>query len=187
MNAVYVLEGRSLNTKLQRGFIADTEGAAHATMARKGSQMLRDAILRAKGYPLPEPLIIAPVAPLTPPAPKFHARKVAQGRPKKRGRKRSGHSHKVETIKALIAAHFKLSLDDLLTKNRAYERSHPRQIAMYLARKATTVSYPRIGKQFGGMDHTTVVYAVRQVEKRIAAKDAETINALHAVHAVIGG
>jgi chromosomal replication initiator protein len=44
--------------------------------------------------------------------------------------------------------------------------SHPRQIAMFLARELTKLSYPNIGQLFGGRDHTTVLYAIRAVRKR---------------------
>jgi chromosomal replication initiator protein len=48
-------------------------------------------------------------------------------------------------------------------------RSHPRQVAMYLARKLTRMSTPDIGRRFGGRDHSTVVHAIHAVEKRAAA------------------
>ena len=43
----------------------------------------------------------------------------------------------------------------------------PRQVAMYLAKKLTTLSLPEIGKNFGGRDHTTVIHAVKKVESSI--------------------
>ena len=46
--------------------------------------------------------------------------------------------------------------------------SHPRQVAMYLARKLTRMSTPDIGRRFGGRDHSTVIHAIRAVEKRAA-------------------
>lgn len=49
------------------------------------------------------------------------------------------------------------------------DRAHcwPRQVAMYLTRKLTNRSLPAIGAAFGGRDHTTVIHAIRQVEKRM--------------------
>jgi chromosomal replication initiator protein len=46
--------------------------------------------------------------------------------------------------------------------------SHPRQVAMYLARKLTRMSTPDIGRRFGGRDHSTVLHALKAVEKRAA-------------------
>ena len=46
--------------------------------------------------------------------------------------------------------------------------SHPRQVAMFFARTLTPMSYPEIGRRFGGRDHSTVIYAMRAVERRCA-------------------
>ena len=50
--------------------------------------------------------------------------------------------------------------------------ARPRQIAMYLCKTLTTRSYPDIGRRFGNRDHTTVLHAVRQIEKLKAADPA---------------
>src|SRR5690349_13911722 len=99
-------------------------------MARRGSRLLRDAILRAKGYRVPEPVIVAP------PVPVFKERKVKPSRPrgKPRGwRKVRRHNPKIAEINALVAAHFKLTIDRLTGESRIRTISCPRQIAMYLA------------------------------------------------------
>jgi chromosomal replication initiator protein len=64
---------------------------------------------------------------------------------------------------------FGLTPDELLSPSRAARISWPRQLAMYLARELTTESLPAIGRQFGGRDHTTVMYAHRRTAGRIAA------------------
>jgi chromosomal replication initiator protein len=64
---------------------------------------------------------------------------------------------------------FGLTPDELLSSSRAARVSWPRQLAMYLARELTTESLPAIGRQFGGRDHTTVMYAHRRAASRIAA------------------
>lgn len=60
-----------------------------------------------------------------------------------------------------------MDLKDLISKKRNKHISYPRQIAMYLCRKYTDASYPQIGEQFGGRDHTTVMHANDKIEKEI--------------------
>lgn len=71
----------------------------------------------------------------------------------------------VESIQKIVAEHFKLKVQDLKSKKRHRALSVPRQIAMYLARVRTQSSYPDIGGIFGGKDHTTVMHAVKKIEK----------------------
>lgn len=148
-----------------------------------GSDKLRDAILTAKGYIVQQPEVVAPL-PLPPP-PKFKPRKCRRGRPKGSHKIRQPNAT-IAHIQALIATHFKLTVDQLVNGGKNYKFARPRQVAMYAARKATTASYPDIAFQFGGRDHTTVLHAFWQIEKRLAANDSETIKALIAVHAGIG-
>lgn len=181
MSAIARIEGRQLHTKQTAMPYADDEPIIRAERSIRGSRRLRDAILRAKGY-IP-PRTIAPPTPL--PAPIFKPRKCKKGRPKGNRKVRRVYP-RIEQIKALIAAHFDITVEALLSPRRDYEVCHPRQAAMYLSRKSTTASWPDIGLLFGGRDHTTVIHAVRQIEKRIAVGHAETIMALNAVHKVIG-
>lgn len=71
----------------------------------------------------------------------------------------------VESIQKIVADHFKLKVQDLKSKKRHRALSVPRQIAMYLARVRTQASYPDIGGIFGGKDHTTVMHAVKKIDK----------------------
>ena len=73
----------------------------------------------------------------------------------------------VEHVLKTVADHFKLKPADLKSKRRQRAFSHPRQIAMYLARKITQASYPEIGEKFGGKDHTTVMHNVKKIEQTI--------------------
>lgn len=86
----------------------------------------------------------------------------------------------VDEIQKTVAAHFALKQDDLLSSRRTRSVARPRQAAMYLAKTLTTRSYPDIGRRFGGRDHTTVLHAVRVIEKLIAedAQMARDIEAL---------
>ena len=187
MSACLRIEGRRIDQKSTATPFSDDEPIIRLEDSIRGSVILRDAILRAKGYlsPIPER---RPVPTLRP-APVFRPRARKRGRPKgsRNGWRKPRRDHpKIEQIKALVAAHFKITVERLMEPNKGHEVSHPRQIAMYLARKTTAASYPDIGHQFGGRDHTTVLHAFRAVERRIAKVDARTIKALNAVHAVIG-
>lgn len=74
----------------------------------------------------------------------------------------------IETIQKVVADHFKLRIADLKSKRRQRALAHPRQIAMYIARKLTNASYPDIGEKFGGKDHTTVMHNVRKIEESLS-------------------
>lgn len=77
----------------------------------------------------------------------------------------------VATIQALVSDHFKIPLAEMQSKRRAREVVRPRQVAMYLSKQLTRQSMPEIGRRFGGRDHTTVLHAVRQIEKLRAIDD----------------
>ncbi len=76
-----------------------------------------------------------------------------------------------ESILKDISEFFQVSLDALKSKRRTKAIIQPRQIAMYLARNLTHLSLPEIGKAFGGKDHTTILHAVKKVEKDMAADE----------------
>ena len=71
----------------------------------------------------------------------------------------------VETIKKRVAAHFEISIDDLIGPRRHIAVARPRQIAMYFCKKFTKRSYPDIAGRMGGRDHTTVMHAVKRIEE----------------------
>jgi chromosomal replication initiator protein len=74
----------------------------------------------------------------------------------------------VETVQQAVCKHFNISLSDMRGSRRHRSVSLPRQVAMYLCRKGLRSSFPEIGQQFGGKDHTTALAACRKVEKMLA-------------------
>ena len=70
----------------------------------------------------------------------------------------------VEDVKDETAAYFDVTLDDLLSQSRTHTLVTARQVAMYLCRELTDLSLPKIGQEFGGRDHTTVMHAYRKVK-----------------------
>lgn len=80
-----------------------------------------------------------------------------------------GYSEKnnINRIQRIVAEHFQVSVDDLKSKKRSSNLAFPRQVAMYLCRKLTDESYPKIGIEFGGKDHSTVIHSVEKIEKEI--------------------
>lgn len=71
----------------------------------------------------------------------------------------------VSLIQKVVAEHFNIKPILMKAKKRSKEIAYPRQIAMYLARELTNYSLPSIGEEFGGRDHTTVLYAWEKVKK----------------------
>jgi chromosomal replication initiation ATPase DnaA len=69
------------------------------------------------------------------------------------------------TIKDSVAARYRVSRLEMISHRRSRYVARPRQIAMYLSRQLTLCSLPQIGREFGGRDHTTVIHAIRQIEK----------------------
>ncbi len=71
----------------------------------------------------------------------------------------------MDDIQEAVCAQFHVKMTELKSRRRSKTLVHPRQIAMYLCRELTDASYPEIGRQFGGKDHTTIIHACRQVTK----------------------
>ncbi|MDR7330596.1 chromosomal replication initiator protein DnaA [Corynebacterium guangdongense] len=71
------------------------------------------------------------------------------------------------SIKEVASEYFDISMDALIGTTKTRSVAHARQLAMYLCRELTDLSLPKIGQEFGGKDHTTVMYADRKIRKEI--------------------
>jgi chromosomal replication initiator protein len=86
----------------------------------------------------------------------------------------------ISMIMKTVAGYFEIKVSDLKSKNRSRQISIPRQISMYLCREYTKLSLPDIGRQFGGKDHTTVIFAHKKMTKILKEKGelTKTVNKL---------
>jgi chromosomal replication initiator protein len=73
----------------------------------------------------------------------------------------------IERIQELVSERFSLSLEELCGDRRSQNIVYPRQVAMYLSRELTDSSLPKIGREFGGRDHTTVIHATSKIARMI--------------------
>jgi len=96
------------------------------------------------------------------------------------------HATSVEDIQRAVCEYFNIRLADLKSHRRHRAVSHPRMVAMYLARQRLGTSYPELGDRFGGKDHTTVINAVRKITGLIEKDDEKTTTALSAIERKLG-
>lgn len=92
----------------------------------------------------------------------------------------------VRRIQKVVSEYFQISMEDIRSKKRSSNIAFPRQIAMYLCRKMTNESFPKIGTEFGGKDHSTVMHSVDKIEKEIAT-NKELFNIIEKLKKDIGG
>ena len=78
-----------------------------------------------------------------------------------------GEKNDVHRIQKIVSEYFQISIDDIKSKKRSSNISFPRQIAMYLCRNMLGESFPKIGTEFGGKDHSTVMHSVEKIENEI--------------------
>lgn len=77
----------------------------------------------------------------------------------------------IATIQEVIAERYNIKLEEFAAKKRTKSVAFPRQIAMYLSRELTDFSLPKIGEEFGGRDHTTVIHAHEKISKMLSEDD----------------
>lgn len=73
----------------------------------------------------------------------------------------------IQKIQRVVAEYYNVSVDDLKSKKRVATIAFPRQIAIYLSRQLTDESFPRIGMEFGGRDHSTVIHSCDKIADEI--------------------
>ena len=80
--------------------------------------------------------------------------------------------NKIDLLQKIICEKYSISIEDIKSDKRNSEIAYPRQIAMYIARNYIKESLPKIGSEFGGKDHTTVMYSVNKIEKEIKSNSS---------------
>lgn len=70
----------------------------------------------------------------------------------------------MDRIARIVASHYKLTVEEMKSKNNSRAVAVPRQVAMYLCKRLTSHSYPEIGREFGGKHHTTVMHSFEKIE-----------------------
>ena len=75
--------------------------------------------------------------------------------------------NKIEQVQQIVANHYNITVDDMKSKRRMASIAFPRQVAMYICRTSLKESFPKIGIEFGGKDHTTVMHSVDKIKKQM--------------------
>ena len=92
----------------------------------------------------------------------------------------------VDAIQKRVAAHYDVRVSEMFSARRSRDIARPRQLAMYLAKNLTSLSYPDIGRQFGGRDHTTVMHAVKTIES-LSKSDGQLAEDLQLLKSILAG
>ncbi|MDM5335912.1 chromosomal replication initiator protein DnaA [Fictibacillus enclensis] len=87
----------------------------------------------------------------------------------------------IHHIQEIVGRHYNIKLEDFTAKKRTKSVAFPRQIAMYLARELTDNSLPKIGEEFGGRDHTTVLHAHEKISK-LMVSDQQLQKSIKEIH-----
>lgn len=82
----------------------------------------------------------------------------------------------IDLITQIVAEHFEITKEDLISNKRSNNIAYPRQICMYLCKTLTDASYTDIAAYLGNRNHTTIIYGVQKIDKQIKDKDEYIIN-----------
>ena len=88
-------------------------------------------------------------------------------------------------IQNVVGDHFNIRLEDFTTKRRTKSIAFPRQVAMFLSRELTNFSLPKIGEEFGGRDHTTVIHAHEKISKMLK-EDQQLQQDIKQIRSILG-
>jgi len=86
--------------------------------------------------------------------------------------KKQGKNITISIIQDIVSSYFDLRVEELKSQRRTRNVSNPRQIAMYLSRKLTDMSLPKIGEEFGGRDHSTVIHAYEKISDNLKTDES---------------
>jgi chromosomal replication initiator protein len=92
----------------------------------------------------------------------------------------------IAEVQAIVARHFKISVEQMTSPSRAVRVSWPRQVAIHLARDLTGESLPRIGQAFGGRNHATVLHACKRVSERLKS-DQQVVSEIATLAELVSG
>ncbi|MGE8204773.1 chromosomal replication initiator protein DnaA [Heyndrickxia sp. NPDC080065] len=92
----------------------------------------------------------------------------------------------IHDIQKIVGEEYNIKLEDFVAKKRTKSVAFPRQIAMYLSRELTDFSLPKIGEEFGGRDHTTVIHAHEKISKLILT-DAQLEKKIQEIKSLLKG
>jgi chromosomal replication initiator protein len=90
----------------------------------------------------------------------------------------------LEDVMGTVARHYGIKVVDIKSSRKTRDVTHPRQVAMYLARKLTRASFPEIGKAFGNKDHSTVVKGVKKLD-RVLQEDPEEAERVRSLERIL--
>ncbi len=134
-----------------------------ATPSQRLAAAAHNARMERMGNARAAPPVIVSVEPAAPPKPKskdwFYIVESERKTPP------------VRQIQAMVAERYGVTLADILSQRRTKRVVMPRQIAVYLTKEMTSLSYPAIGRHFGGRDHTTCLHAHNKISRMIEAEN----------------
>jgi len=84
---------------------------------------------------------------------------------------KGGYKNDVHRIQTVVCDYFKITIEDMKGKKRSANINYPRQVAIYLCRKLTNESFPKIGTYFGGRDHSTIISSYQKIEKDLKSNE----------------
>ena len=76
-------------------------------------------------------------------------------------------NNSIENIQKVVSDYYNITVDDLKGKKKSAKITFPRHVAMYLSRMLTDESFPRIGLEFGGRDHSTVIHSINKIDTEL--------------------